>query len=179
MKTGRELRKEILDEVEKCVCLDRDASYGDAADNFEHIRELWGWWLHRRGLVKDPDELTKLDVAQMSAMIKIARKVNNLTLLDNWVDDAGYSACGGGLILGESQKTVSEDSKPPSNPPSEATFLSAEMTDYTHTIDHVSRPDADGDEDDDDRFPDPEAAIQNLEKQNETLRAVILKARAV
>ena len=121
MKSGRELRKEILDEVEKCVCRDRDASYGDAADNFEHIRELWGWWLYRRGLVEDPDELTKLDVAQMSAMIKIARKVNNLKFLDNWIDDAGYSACGGGLILAEAQKPIP-------NPPSEATFTSDQMT---------------------------------------------------
>jgi len=130
MKTGSELRKEILDEVEKCVCRDRNASYGDAEDNFEHIRELWGWWLYRRGLLEDVDELTKLDVAQMSAMIKIARKVKDIKFLDNWVDDAGYSACGGGLILGESQKIVSEEARHPANPPSEATFNSTEMMDY-------------------------------------------------
>ena len=129
MKTGSELRKEILEEVEKCVCRDRNASYGDAEDNFEHIRELWGWWLHRRGLLEIPEELTKLDVAQMSAMIKIARKGKDIKYLDNWVDDAGYSACGGGLILGDAQK-LSESHRPIPNPPSEATFTSTEMTDY-------------------------------------------------
>ena len=130
MKTGSELRKEILDEVEKCLCRDRNSSYGDAEDNFEHIRELWGWWLYRRGLLEDADELTKLDVAQMSAMIKIARKVKDIKYLDNWVDDAGYSACGGGLILGESQKNVNEEAQAPANPPSESTFNSTEMMDY-------------------------------------------------
>jgi hypothetical protein len=98
MKSGTEMREEVLDEIKACVCRDRQNSYGDAEDNFEHIRELWGWWLYRRGLIDSPDRVTRLDVAQMSAMIKIARKVNNLTYLDNWVDDAGYNVCGGGMV---------------------------------------------------------------------------------
>jgi hypothetical protein len=98
MKSGTEMREEVLDEIKACVCRDRQNSYGDAEDNFEHIRELWGWWLYRRGLIDCPDRMTRLDVAQMSAMIKIARKVNNLTYLDNWVDDAGYNVCGGGMV---------------------------------------------------------------------------------
>jgi nucleoside 2-deoxyribosyltransferase len=99
VKTGTETRRDILKQIESCVCKDRQNSYGDAEDNFEHIRELWAWWLHRRGLIDSPEEITRLDVAQMSSMIKIARKVGNLEYLDNWIDDAGYNVCGGGIAV--------------------------------------------------------------------------------
>jgi len=93
-----EARKKALEEIEGAVCKDRQDDYGDAEDNFEHIRELWNWWLRRRGFIGEESELTRLDVAQMSAMIKIARKINRLDYMDNWVDDAGYNVCAAGMV---------------------------------------------------------------------------------
>ena len=39
MKTGTELRREALREVEGCVCKDRQNSYGDAESNFAVIAQ--------------------------------------------------------------------------------------------------------------------------------------------
>lgn len=96
---GSERRKEVLQQVEACVCRDRQNAYGDAEDNFRNIAEHWTLWLRQRKLLADGVSLAPIDVAAMSAQIKLARAAENPMYLDNWVDGAGYFTCGGGIVL--------------------------------------------------------------------------------
>lgn len=98
-KTGTSRRREILERIASCVCRDRQNTYGDAEDNFKNIAAYWNLWLRQRGLLAPGKEINPLDVAQMSAFIKVARKVGNLDYLDNWIDGGGYEVCGAGIVL--------------------------------------------------------------------------------
>lgn len=81
-------RKEILKSAEECVCADRQQQYGSAEDNFGLIARLWGEYLI-------DISLTAKDVACMMALLKIARIRTGEGKDDNWIDLAGYAACGG------------------------------------------------------------------------------------
>ena len=93
---GKEGRKRILDLAAACVLRDRNATHGEAEDNFATIAEYWTTHLHARGLLPTGVALAREDVAIMSAQIKIARLAQSFDHEDNWVDGAGYMACGGG-----------------------------------------------------------------------------------
>ncbi len=80
-------RTEILAAAEKCVCGDREQEYGSPENNFKTISELWSTYY---GLPFAP-----ADVAVMLALVKIARIASGHAKADNWVDLAGYAACGG------------------------------------------------------------------------------------
>lgn len=82
-------RAEILDTAKEYVTKDRAASHGDMEDNFARIGALWSAHL---GV-----EVTATDVALMMGLLKIARAKSNPSHADNWVDLAGYAACGGEL----------------------------------------------------------------------------------
>ena len=98
MKTGTELRREALREVEGCVCKDRQNSYGDAESNFAVIAEFWTTYLRTRGLIAATTRIESFDVAEMSGLIKCARAAHNPHHRDNWIDRAGYAICGAGII---------------------------------------------------------------------------------
>lgn len=89
MSTGTERRRQILAEIEKCVCRDRQNTYGDAEDNLGQIARYWSEW---KGV-----EFTALDVAAMMVFVKISRMKTSPLNLDNWIDAAGYAVCGGGI----------------------------------------------------------------------------------
>jgi hypothetical protein len=95
--TGTDLRREALAEVEKCVCADRQNTYGDAEENFANIATLVNVFLGKK--LKEP--LDRLDVAMLSICIKMARCSNTPRHLDHWIDIAGYAACGAGIIKRE------------------------------------------------------------------------------
>ena len=82
-------RAEILDTAKEYVTKDRAASHGDMENNFARIGALWSAHL---GV-----PVTATDVALMMAMLKIARAGSNPAHMDNWIDLAGYAACGGEL----------------------------------------------------------------------------------
>lgn len=87
-------RKEILEAAAKCVCGDREQDYGSPEDNFQTIAKLWTTYI----LATPGDDLiefTAKDVAVMLALLKIARIASGHAKEDNWVDLAGYAACGG------------------------------------------------------------------------------------
>lgn len=84
-------RSEILDTAKEYVTRDRAATHGEAEDNFTQIAIVWTWWLNTR--LRDP--LTAYDVAQMMSLFKKARAKANKAHLDNFVDDAAYSALAG------------------------------------------------------------------------------------
>lgn len=80
-------RKECLDKAAGCVLKDRQNQYGGPENNFERIAEMWSAYL---GNVR----VHSWDVAAMMGMLKLARARFNPKYADNWVDLAGYAACG-------------------------------------------------------------------------------------
>lgn len=82
-------REDVLSEAAKCVCTDRNDDYGVPEDNFSCIGDLWSSYL---GF--SPGFIKSRDVAAMMALLKIAR-IRRCKKADNWVDLAGYAACGG------------------------------------------------------------------------------------
>lgn len=82
------MRKELLDAALRCVCGDRE-SYGTPEDNFGRIARLWEDYLQH--------PILPHDVAAMMALLKIARIATGLPKADNWIDLAGYAACGAEL----------------------------------------------------------------------------------
>lgn len=87
-------REEILTAAKKCVCTDRQNEYGTPEDSFNTIGRLWEDYLTAKG---QRIELKPSDVAAMMALLKIARIATGHGKADNWVDLAGYAACGGEL----------------------------------------------------------------------------------
>lgn len=86
-------RVSILETASEYVTKDRAATHGDAKDNFSVIAGLWSAYA---GVILGP-----ADVAAMMALLKIARIKSNPAHLDNWIDGAGYFACGGEIATGE------------------------------------------------------------------------------
>lgn len=84
-------RKDILEKALHCVNGDRDQQYGSPERSFETIADLWTAYLRC--------EVTPKDAAAMLALLKIARIRTGAPKEDNWVDLAGYAACGGELDI--------------------------------------------------------------------------------
>jgi hypothetical protein len=82
-------RSDILDMASECITKDRAATHGDMEENFSTIAAYWSIHL---GV-----EVSAADCAIMCAQIKLARLKSNAAHADNWVDLAGYAACGGEL----------------------------------------------------------------------------------
>ncbi len=80
-------REKVLDKARNCVCGDREQDYGSPESNFERIAKFWSTYL---GCPVDGK-----DVAAMLALLKIARIASGHAKEDNWIDLAGYAACGG------------------------------------------------------------------------------------
>jgi hypothetical protein len=82
-------RSQILDTAKQYVTTDRNATHGDMEDSFEVIAKYWSVHLDI--------PITAVDVSVMMSLLKIARIKSNEGHADNWVDGAGYLACGGEL----------------------------------------------------------------------------------
>jgi len=84
-------RAECLDTAKRCVCGERELDYGSPEDNFALIGELWSAYA---GF-----EFTAIDVAMMMGLLKIARIKTGGLKSDNFVDLAGYAACGAEISI--------------------------------------------------------------------------------
>lgn len=82
-------RAAILDAAKARVTVDRAATHGPAENTFGLIARLWSARLGR--------EITPAQVAIMMIDLKTARAWGSPGHGDNWVDIAGYAACGGEL----------------------------------------------------------------------------------
>lgn len=82
-------RSEILATAAQYVTADRQAAHGAPEDTFGLIAAYWSAHLDA--------PVTAADVAVMMGLLKIARLRANPQNADNWVDLAGYAACGGEL----------------------------------------------------------------------------------
>lgn len=87
MADGGSKRKEVLEKAYKCVCGGRDETYGGPETSFAAIARLWSAYLDR--------DVEPKDVAVMMVLFKAGRISSGMSVLDNWVDMAGYAACGG------------------------------------------------------------------------------------
>jgi hypothetical protein len=86
-------RETILDRAKTCVVGDREEDYGSPEDNFQVIADLWSTYYRRT----PRNFFTPHDVAAMLSLLKIARIASGHAKSDNWIDLAGYAACGGEL----------------------------------------------------------------------------------
>ena len=82
-------RAEILAAAHTAVTIDRAATHGGVEDNFNRISGMWTAYLGA--------PVTPCDVSIMMQHVKHARAKSNPDHNDNWVDMAGYAACGGEL----------------------------------------------------------------------------------
>lgn len=90
-------KSEILKTAENIVNGDREKQYGKAENNFNTIANLWADYL---SVKVEPTDIEPKDVAAMLALLKIARIATGHAKEDNWVDLAGYAACGGEIETG-------------------------------------------------------------------------------
>lgn len=91
-------RAEILEQARKCVCGDREQDYGSPEDSFQLIADLWVPYLKKKCVSRGADvSIAPEDVAVLLALLKVARIGTGNGKSDNWVDLAGYAACGGEL----------------------------------------------------------------------------------
>ena len=89
-------RKKILEMAMKCVCGDREQDYGTPEDSFKVIADFWSTYLRGKCVSPNADVCINADdVAAMMALLKIARIATGHGKADNWIDLAGYAACGG------------------------------------------------------------------------------------
>jgi hypothetical protein len=82
-------RAQILDAANQCVTVDRAATHGAAEQTFARIAAVWS---ARLGV-----GITPAQVCILLADLKTCRAWGNPGHADNWVDLAGYAACGGEL----------------------------------------------------------------------------------
>ena len=85
-------RATVLDDAREAVLVDRAASHGDVEDNFRKIAKIWS---ARVGV-----EITPVQISIMMIDLKAVRAWGNPGHADNWVDIAGYAACGGEISDG-------------------------------------------------------------------------------
>ena len=86
----------ILDEAKKLVSKEREDKHGDKVVNHENISRLWTGYLQNKtklNIVILPE-----DVANLMALLKIARSQGGSFNLDDFVDACGYSAIAGEII---------------------------------------------------------------------------------
>ena len=79
-------REECLKKAMEIVCTDRESQYGAPEDNFAKIADLWSIYLR--------SDIDSEDVSMMMALLKIARISTGKYKADNYIDLAGYAACG-------------------------------------------------------------------------------------
>jgi hypothetical protein len=82
-------RATVLDVAKRAVTQDRAATHGALENSFAEIAALWSV---RLGVT-----ITPAQVSIMMVDLKTVRAWGNPGHADNWVDIAGYAACGGEL----------------------------------------------------------------------------------
>ena len=90
-------RKEVLTNANKCVNGDREQDYGSPENNFTTIATMWNAYIGNRAGHAKVVKLDAKDVAAMLCLLKVARISSGHAKCDNWIDLAGYAACGGEL----------------------------------------------------------------------------------
>jgi hypothetical protein len=82
---------DILTEAHAAVYGERHASYGPPIDDFTCQAQMFSAYLSRTN--GRPVEVQPDDIAALMVLVKVARQAH-APKRDNWVDMAGYAACG-------------------------------------------------------------------------------------
>ena len=98
-------RDEVLQRAAACVSGDREQDYGSPEKNFKTIALLWSVYFQSMGR----GWFEPQDVAAMLALLKIARIATGHAKEDNWIDLAGYAACGGEIESQNEEVQVDQD----------------------------------------------------------------------
>jgi len=88
-------RDDCLALAAQCVTRDRNALYGPPERSFHRIAGLWAAYLGH--------PVTSLDVARLLILMKVARSTASPQHPDNWIDLAGYAACGAEIATGAAE----------------------------------------------------------------------------
>ena len=105
-------RATILSKASEYVTKDRNTEYGEPEDAFSTIAQLWGVYLDAK---PTPGRtISAYDVANMMALMKIARLAQGPSSPDSAIDLAGYAACAGEILSrrNEPRKPSVEDTTP-------------------------------------------------------------------
>lgn len=84
-------RAALLNTARDCVTRDRAATHGSVERSFEALAAIWS--------VRLGVPVTPAQVAILLIDLKTVRAWGNPGHADNWVDIAGYAACGGEIAL--------------------------------------------------------------------------------
>ena len=93
---------DILEKTKKLVSKDREDKHGNKVENHENIARLWSSFLQNKtklNIVILPE-----DVANLMALLKIARTQAGQHNPDDYVDACGYSAIAGEIA--EKRKSI-------------------------------------------------------------------------
>lgn len=90
-------RSEILNTAMQAVTKDRAATHGSAERNFGRIAAIWS--------IRCGVQISPAQVAIMLVDLKTTRAWDNPAHEDNWVDMAGYAACGGEIATATNTPT--------------------------------------------------------------------------
>lgn len=91
-------RNEVLQKADAITSGDREQDYGSPENNFARIAMMWSAYL---GVT-----VSAKDVAAMMISVKLARIASGNAKDDNWIDIAGYAACGGEIESGFSEDDI-------------------------------------------------------------------------
>lgn len=97
-------KEDILEKAKNIITGERQNAYGEVEDNFQTIANLFNAYLKSKANCKS--EITAQDVAVMMILVKVARISSGHHKDDNWIDIAGYAACGGSIEPVESSSDV-------------------------------------------------------------------------
>lgn len=107
MSDNREFAASLLKDAARTILHDRPGVHGSAEDSFQMIAELWSVYLRHLRNVRGHDSLSGKDVAHMMSLLKKSRDVYGKINPDNYIDDLGYTALGGMLMMGGATMAVS------------------------------------------------------------------------
>lgn len=85
-------REYVCDEAKRLTCDDRNKDYGDPLADFDRIADMWSTLLDHT--------ISPHEVAAMMICLKLSRLCESPGKADNWVDIAGYAACGAHTVVG-------------------------------------------------------------------------------
>lgn len=84
-------RRQLLEQAADLIDGDRNNTYGDPADDFVRIADLWNVYLRERFDVTL--RLEPADIGLLMVLLKVARLMHTPDHADSYVDIAGYAAC--------------------------------------------------------------------------------------
>lgn len=98
-------RVHTLRTAERLITGDRNRSYGEPTQNFQDIADLWNTQF--RHLLKEGSRFSPADIAAAMVAVKLVRRIASSDP-DNWIDMAGYAACGAECDSRESENIADE-----------------------------------------------------------------------